>query len=104
MLMDGVDLDKVDWKAGIIYLAIPKSGYMYEGKEENSLKTPEQLASRIKQLMISAGFTNTKVRFRIKDIYFDKKDRDEYWKANREKVCHIIDEAVRKARDGYDEP
>ncbi|MBP5596635.1 MAG: hypothetical protein J6Y02_14710 [Pseudobutyrivibrio sp.] len=104
ILMHGVDLDKVDWAGGIVYLAIPKNGYMYEGTEPNALKSPEQLASRIKDMMIKSGFTNTKVRFRIKDIYFPKSEADNYYNQNREKVCHIIDAAIRKARDGYNEP
>lgn len=103
ILLHGVDLDSVDWAAGTIYLAIPKAGYMYEGKEENSLKTPEQLASRIKDMMIKAGFTNIKVRFRIKDIYFSKSESDDYYNQNRDKVCYIVNAAIRKARNEHDE-
>lgn len=103
ILLHGVDLDNVDWAEGIVYLAIPKNGYMYESKEPNALKSPEQLASRIKDMMIKAGFTNTKVRFRIKDIYFSKSEKDEYYNQNREKVCYIVNTAIKKARNEHDE-
>ena len=77
---------------------------MYEGEEPIAFKTPDQLASHLKNTMIKLGWLNTKVRFRVKDIYFPESEREEYYMRHCDKVSRIVDVAIRKARDGYNEP
>lgn len=87
-LMEGVDIDKIDWDNHILYLTLPKESYSYRtGKIHNA----KDFAKRIKETWIEMRIfpKDCTVKYKIKDIYWTKEMGDINYNNNKDRVIDM---------------
>ena len=88
-LMDGIDIDKIDWDKHILYITLPKKSYSYERSEK--IKCAEDYAKRIKEMWIEIGIfpKDCVVKYKIKDIIWTKEMGDKNYEENKNKILNL---------------
>lgn len=88
-LMDGVEIQRIDFDNNVLYILIPRDSYSY-GRGE--IKCAEDYAKNIKRVFIELGIfdINCSVRYKVKDIYWTKEMGDKNFNENIGKVLEAI--------------
>lgn len=90
-LMEGVEIQKIDFDNSILYILLPRDSYSY-GRGE--IKCAEDYAKNIKRVFIELGIfdTNGSIRYKVKDIYWTKEMGDKNFNENIGKVLEVVDQ------------
>ena len=88
-LMEGIDVDKIDWDNHILYITLPKQSYSYEISE--TIKSASDYAKRIKEVWIEMGIfpKDCIVKYRVKNIIWTKQMGEENFKTNKDKILSL---------------
>ena len=88
-LMDGINVDKIDWDQHILYITLPKQSYSYGISEK--IQCAKDYAKRIKETWIEMGVfpEDCVVKYRIKDIIWTKEMGDKNYKVNKDKILNL---------------
>lgn len=88
-LMEGVEIQKIDFDNSILYILLPRDSYSYGTGE---IKCAEDYAKNIKRTFIELGIfdMNCLVRYKVKDIYWTREMGDKNFNENIGEVLELV--------------
>ncbi len=88
-LMEGVEIQKIDFDNSILYILLPRDSYSYGTGE---IKCAEDYAKNIKRTFIELGIfdRNCLVRYKVKDIYWTREMGDKNFNENIGEVLELV--------------
>lgn len=88
LLMEGMEINKIDLDNHILYISLPKQSYSYNS---DKIKCAEDYAKRIKETWIELGIfpPECSVRYKVKDVNWTREMGNKNFNDNINKVINL---------------